>query len=198
MSGPDQPRDADPEYEAFFRRWYMNGVRYARRRHRLQEWEAHAAASEALAELWVMWPEPSFPKEEDNRKRLYFRIVMCRSVDIIRSNVRHRKLAADAATGHVPASLAVSRGREPEVTDGEQLPEQAYAAAEALAEAADILTALPERQRRSVALEHDGYSARERAKIKGIQESNERVDLHRGRATMKKIRAEREQEGATE
>lgn len=176
----------------------MNGVRYAQQRHRLQEWEAETAVSEALAELWAMWREPSFPKEEENRKWLYFRIVRCRSVDIIRSNVHHRKIAETAAADHVLTSLAVSRGREPEVIDGEQLPEQAYAAAEALAERADILTALPERQQRSIALENAGYSARERAEIKGIQETHERVDLHRGRARLKKIMAEREQEGVTE
>ncbi|GHB28917.1 hypothetical protein GCM10010306_021670 [Streptomyces umbrinus] len=175
----------------------MNGVRYACQRHRLQEWEAEAAVSEALAVLWARWREPDFPKEEENRRKFYFRIVRCRSVDIIRSNVHERKIVAAAAADHV-LSLAGSRSREPEVTDGEQLPEQAYAAAEALAEAADILTALPERQQRSIALENAGYSARERAEIKGIQETHERVDLHRGRARFKKIMAEREQEGATE
>ncbi|MFE2719500.1 RNA polymerase sigma factor [Streptomyces mirabilis] len=173
------------EFEAFYRQWYANGIRYGRVRYRLLRWEAEAATQEAMAQMWVKW-EPLQALDEENRVRYFLRIVQRRCVDIIRDNVHRRTaedLAHDRRSGDV---LALSRGREPEVTDGEALPENAYE----ITELKELMAKLPEQQRLSVQLEHDGYPAAERARLKGISENLERQHLARGRAKAKKMRDE--------
>ncbi|WP_406364419.1 RNA polymerase sigma factor [Streptomyces sp. NBC_00645] len=184
MTGHHRKRD---EFEAFYRQWYANGVRYGRsRRYRLQEWEAEAATQEAMSHMWKQW-EDICEYDQDRLKAHFLRILQCRCVDVIDGNVRQRRVAAHVARDRIDGDdPALSRGREAQVTDGEALPETAYE----ITELKELMARLPEQQRLSVQLEHDGYPAAERAMVKGISENLERQHLARGRAKAKRMRDE--------
>ncbi|GAA5032787.1 RNA polymerase sigma factor [Streptomyces siamensis] len=182
MTGHHRKQD---EFEAFYRQWYANGVRYGRGRHRLQQWEAEAATQEAMSQMWVKWEELR-EYDSDQRRSYFLCILHRRCVDIIGDNVRRRRTAAHIARDRIDHDPALRRGREPQVTDGETLPENAYE----ITQLKELMAKLPEQQRLSVQLEHDGYPAAERAVIKGISENLERQHLARGRAKAKRMRDE--------
>ncbi|AVH54499.1 MULTISPECIES: RNA polymerase sigma factor [Streptomyces] len=183
MTGHHRKKD---EFEAFYRQWYANGVRYGRGRHWLQQWEAEAATQEAMSQMWTKW-EQLYELEPEQRKAYFLRILHRRCVDIIDNNVRQRRIAAHVARDQINGDdPALGRGRESQVTDGEALPENAYE----ITQLKELMAKLPEQQRLSIQLEHDGYPAAERAMIKGISENLERQHLARGRAKAKRMRDE--------
>ncbi|MFD4915170.1 RNA polymerase sigma factor [Streptomyces virginiae] len=193
MTG-DEQRDVDLEFEGFFKRWYHNGVRFGCSRYGLQEWEAEAATSEAMAQLYGRWSETG---GELSRKRLFVHILRRRCVDVIRAQIRYRNLVRRVAqheVGEVTDSLCMERV----VVERRALPEQAHDVSEAAAELAKLLEDLPTEQRLSITLEAVGYSTEERAGLKNITQNTERQHLYRGRRRLEQRIREREQEGAAE
>ncbi|WHM41152.1 sigma-70 family RNA polymerase sigma factor [Streptomyces sp. BPTC-684] len=169
----DVPLTHTSSFNRFYTHWFPRGIGFAVKAFNLSQQDAEEAASDAMTATYAAWGAI------DNPEAYFQHVLQKRAIEKYRSKRRResRELPTSedqlvSATAELPADLAAAFTASPE---------HAYEQNETRARINSVLAMLAPHERISLALETQGFTAKERAEIKGIPEDTERTHLYRAR-----------------
>ncbi|MEW2289660.1 sigma factor-like helix-turn-helix DNA-binding protein [Streptomyces sp. NPDC047841] len=162
-------------FEDFYDFWFLRGVSYVRRTFPLlNRHDAEDVTEDALSHVHASWGNTTIPQA------LFFTILRRRAIDALRRIGPRMDVESLTADPELAGEEALSEQTRRAFADL-MTPEAFYIQREGVQLILSALNELPFAHRTSLVLAAEGFTAQERAEIKGVSAATERSHLHRGR-----------------